>query len=228
MTLGRHWEAHAESWAAWARAPGHDSYWTHSGPPFFALLPPPGRATIDIGCGEGRVARDLKKLGHHVTGVDAASSLIRVAQEADPEGEYVVADAAALPFEDETFDVAIAFNSLMDMDDLDGAAREAARVLEHGGRFCVCIVHPVAYAGDFESPARFVIHRNYLETALRTDEYDRNGLKMTFTSWTRPLESYSRAFEQAGFVVERLREPSDPAGKWSRIPNFLLLRLIKF
>src|SRR5436305_4095552 len=97
MSYRLHWEAHAEKWAAWARAPGHDEYWSESGPPFFQLLPPPGRATLDVGCGEGRVARDLKQRGHAVVGIDAAPTLIRLAREADPRGEYLVADAAALP-----------------------------------------------------------------------------------------------------------------------------------
>jgi hypothetical protein len=34
-----HWEKQAQRWAAWAREPGHDSYWTESGPPFLDLVP---------------------------------------------------------------------------------------------------------------------------------------------------------------------------------------------
>jgi hypothetical protein len=49
------WEREARAWAAWAREPGHDSYWRFS-PLFFELVPPPGRRTLDLGCGEGRVA----------------------------------------------------------------------------------------------------------------------------------------------------------------------------
>jgi ubiquinone/menaquinone biosynthesis C-methylase UbiE len=48
-----------------------------------------------------------------VTGVDAAKAMVRLAREADPEGEYILADAAALPFDDATFDLVVAFNSLM-------------------------------------------------------------------------------------------------------------------
>src|SRR5205085_3491479 len=104
VTYGRHWESRAEQWAAWARAPGHDAFWSESGPPFFELVPAAGRATLDVGCGEGRVARDLKRRGHAVVGIDSAPTLVRLAREADPGGEYVVADAAALPFADGNFD----------------------------------------------------------------------------------------------------------------------------
>jgi 2-polyprenyl-3-methyl-5-hydroxy-6-metoxy-1,4-benzoquinol methylase len=66
------WLAEAEGWAAWARQ-GDDGF-----AEFRALLPAPGRATLDLGCGEGRVARDLKARGHRrVTGVDAAPTMVR-------------------------------------------------------------------------------------------------------------------------------------------------------
>ena len=100
MTLRDAWEAQAESWAAWTRRPGHDSYDRFHRDAFLELLPQPGRRTIDLGCGEGRLARDLRALGHRVIAVDPAPSMVRLAQEADPEGEYVVASASELPVED--------------------------------------------------------------------------------------------------------------------------------
>ena len=108
------WESEAESWIAWTRRPGHDSYWAYS-PGFFEhIVPPPGRATLEIGCGEGRVCRDLAARGHAVTGIDAAPTLLAAAQEADSGGRYLVADAAALPFGDAEFDLVVAYNSQPD------------------------------------------------------------------------------------------------------------------
>jgi len=51
-------------------------------------------------------------------------------------------DAARLSFADSTFDFVVAYNSLMDVKDMPGSVREAARVLERGGRFCICVTHP--------------------------------------------------------------------------------------
>ena len=111
---------------------------------FFALVPEPGVATLEIGCGEGRVSRELGARGHRVTAVDVAPTLLEAARDADPDGEYVLADA--LPFADRSFDLVVAHNSLMDVDDLGGTVRvrEAARVLGPGGRFCVCVTQGVA------------------------------------------------------------------------------------
>jgi ubiquinone/menaquinone biosynthesis C-methylase UbiE len=222
-----HWEREAERWAAWAREPGHDSYWNESGPPFFDLLPRPGRRTLDLGCGEGRVARDLEGRGHHVVGIDSSPTMIRLAREADPIGEYLVGDAASLPFDAASFDLVVAFNSLMDVDDMPGAVREACRVVEPGGRFCVCVTHPMRDAGEFRGAgpdAAFVIAGPYLgKREFGPMTIARGGHEVTFAGWTYSLEDYMRAFEDAGFLIEAVREPPDPGRP---LPNFLLLRAV--
>jgi SAM-dependent methyltransferase len=234
-SFNQDWEREALNWAAWARTPGHDAYWSFSGPAFFELVPPPGRLTLDLGCGEGRVDRGLAARGHRVVGLDASPTLLRLAQEAHPAGEYLLGDAAALPFQDASFDLVVAFNSLMDVQDMPGAVAEAARVLEPGGRFCVCVTHPLADAGAFESrepDARFVIEGSYFGRRRVDIPDERDGLTITFRGWAYPLEAYARAVEEAGFLIEALREPpyTAPDGRpnrWERIPNFLQLRALR-
>lgn len=233
------WEEQARNWAAWARAPGHDAYWQFRDAFFHEILPPPGRATLDLGCGEGRVARDLRERGHRVTAIDASPTLLDLARAADSVSTYLVADAAELPFDDRSFDLVVAYNSLMDFDDMPGAVREAARVLEPGGRFAVCITHPVADAGRFRSrdaDAPFVISGSYFGRRPFGESFARRGLEITFHGYVAPLEQYMRALEDSGFLVERIREPAVPAeevvadpaeGRWRRIPNFLHLRAVK-
>ena len=227
MTVG--WEREAPDWIAWARAPGHDAYWTYRDA-FFELVPPPGRSTLEIGCGEGRVCRDLAERGHRVVGLEPSPTLRAAAAEADPGGEYVDGTAEALPFSDVTFDLVVAYNSLMDVEDMPQAVREAARVLEPRGRFCMCVTHPLADAGRFESrdpDARFVVRGSCLESAVYEETFERDGLRMTFRSRTYPLGGYARALEGAGFLIEALREPAAADGRWSRVPGFLMLRAVK-
>jgi SAM-dependent methyltransferase len=215
------------------RAPGVDAYWSYSPLFFDQVVPPPGRATLEIGCGEGRVCRDLAARGHSVTGIDAAPTPLAAAREADRGGRYFLADAAALPFADGDFDLVVAHNSLMDVDDMPGAVREAGRVLKPGGRFCVSITHPLRDAGRFDgrnADAPFRIRGSYFGRRRFPWTFVRAGLTMTFHSWAYPLEDYMRALEQAGFLVEAFREPPYPGGddeRDGRIPQFLWLRAFK-
>jgi SAM-dependent methyltransferase len=232
VTLRDAWEEQAEKWTVWARRPDHDSYGKFHRDAFLELLPPPGRRTIDLGCGEGRLTRDLSALGHRVLALDASPTLVRHAREADPSGEYLVANAADLPLEDGSADLVVAFMTLQDMDDPEGAVREAWRVLEPGGRFCVALVHPINSAGKFESrepDARFVIRGSYLERRRYVEVAERDGLEMTFTSDHRPLEGWLRPLEDAGFLLERIREVTtdEDDSRWLRIPLFLHLRAVR-
>jgi ubiquinone/menaquinone biosynthesis C-methylase UbiE len=129
---------------------------------------------VDIGCGEGRVTRDLTARGHTVTGVDAAPTMIAAAREADPKGTYLRADAADLPFEDNSFDIAVAYNTMMDVADLPGSIREAARVLTPGGRLCIAITHPIINTGTMVD-GNFVLDQPYFETRRFTDLIERTG-----------------------------------------------------
>jgi SAM-dependent methyltransferase len=229
------WEREAENWLAWARTPGHDAYWSYRDA-FFSLVPEPGSATLEIGCGEGRVARDLAGRGHHVTGVDGAPTLLKAAAEAHAEGRYLLADAEALPFADASFDLVVAYNSLMDMRDMPAAVREAARVLTPTGKLCVCVTHPVADAGRFasdEPDAPFTIAGSYLERRPFRERFERDGLVMNFNGWTYSLSAYFDALEAAGLRVEALREPPAPPHaierdererRWLRLPLFLMFR----
>lgn len=217
-----HFEEYAEHWLAWARTPGHDVYWAYRDA-FFALVPEPGRATLEVGCGEGRVARDLAERGHAVTGVDTSPTLLRAAADAHPDGTYALADACALPFGDGSFDLVVAYNALMDIEDMAGAVSEAARVLAPGGAVCLCVTHPMADVGRFDGQHYFLA-RPYLQPGRFDGTFTRDGLSMTFKGHTRPLEAYTRALEAAGLVIEALREPPSPLEPDRPVPMFLMLR----
>jgi SAM-dependent methyltransferase len=220
-------EERAQGWLAWARTPGHDPYWTYRDA-FFALVPEPGAATLEVGCGEGRVARDLVARGHRVTGLDASPTLLSAAAQADPASRYVEGPAEALPFEDGAFDLVVAYNSLMDVEDMLVAVREAARVLAPGGRLCACITHPLPDAGSWRDEEVFAITESYLDRRWVSAAMQRKGLAFTFEGWCFPLEAYTRALEEAGLLIEAVREPADPAGgRWARIPMFLMWRALK-
>ena len=92
--LQQAWEENAAAWVEWASSAGHDSYWRFHRDLFLELVPAPSGRTLDVGCGEGRLARDLAALGHEVVGVDASPSMLAAARGAAPEMELHIADAA--------------------------------------------------------------------------------------------------------------------------------------
>lgn len=228
------WEDEARNWIAWARTPGHDSYWRFHRDQFLPSLPPPPRRVVDVGCGEGRLDRDLKRLGYDVVGVDGSPTLVAAAREADPEGRYEVGDAAALPLPNASADLVTAFMSLQDVDDIDAAVREISRVLVAGGRLRAAIVHPINSAGRFptrELDAVFEISDSYFEERRTTDTFERDGLTMTFTSQHRSLERIARPVLDAGLLIDHLAEVPDladpPGSPWRRLPLFLHLGALK-
>lgn len=220
------WETNAEQWLAWARTPEHDTYYSHLNLPAFArVVPDAGRRTLDLGCGEGRIGRWLAESGHHVAGIDSSPTLADRARAAGGYEEVVCADAVALPWPEDEFDVVVAFMSLHDMAEPARVISEVARVLELGGVLCVAIVHPInrpaEHLDDYFSERRF------------SEAITRDGLTMTFEGVDRPLESYTRALSENGFVIENLLEPRASAaavkcapelGPAMQRPYFLHLR----
>jgi SAM-dependent methyltransferase len=230
IPLGEGWDRHAQEWIAWSRTPGLDTYDKFHRDQFLPLVPPPGRLTVDVGCGEGRVSRDLRATGHRVLAVDLSLTMSRAAaaHPTDPV-PAVVADATSLPLHAGAADCAVAFMSLHDIDDMPAAAAECARILTVGGHLVVAIVHPINSAGQFVGvkgdPDRpFVISGSYLHSMRYVDSFIRDdGLTMTFHGEHRPLQAYTEALTEAGFVIERLREVTDPNPEraWQRVPLFI-------
>ena len=189
---------------------------------------------LEIGCGEGRVARDLAARGYVVTALDASPALVAAARDADPAGDYRVASAEALPIADGAFGLVVCHMVLMDVEDMPKAVAEIGRVLRPGGAACVAVVHPLHDAGSWTSEAddASLVVDDYLTSRAYELPVERGGLRMTFAGRRHPLQDYVDAFAAAGLLVERLREPAAPAGvsgagRWARVPNFLHVRLVR-
>ena len=236
------WEDEARNWIAWARTPTHHVF-SYYAPSFFEEIVPGAKGlTLEIGCGEGRVARELTARDHDVVALDSSFTLVRHARAADARSVYVVADATAVPFAEATFQTVVAYNSLQTMAmtaDMPRAVREAGRVVKPSGHFCLCVAHPMTDVGRIREPSDegdLVISGSYFEHQRVNETVTKDGLQMTFHGWTYTLEDYVRALEDAGFLIERVREPfpsAEQAGLrpslegWRRLPLFLFLRAVK-
>lgn len=90
-----------------------------------------GTRLVDIACGSGYAASVAADRGAEVAGLDASQALIAIAQARTPAGDFRVGDMFALPFADDTFDVATSFNGIWK--GCEDALREARRVVRCGG-----------------------------------------------------------------------------------------------
>ncbi|WP_067717781.1 class I SAM-dependent methyltransferase [Nocardia yamanashiensis] len=79
---------------------------------------PAGGAVLDIGCGEGMLARRLHAEGHRVTGIDLDAHGIDLARAQSPDGEitYLQADFLTHPFTPDSFDGIVSVATLHHMD----------------------------------------------------------------------------------------------------------------
>jgi SAM-dependent methyltransferase len=233
MTLRDAWRAESDNWIRFARTPQHDRYYFLLNlPSFLDLVPAPGRLTVDVGCGEGRLGRALEADGHKVIGLDYSEPAIRALVENG--GRGVVADSARLPLATASIDLATAFMCLQDMDDPAAAIHEIARILTPGGRFCFALLHPFISAGDFtDTKGSFVISEPYWNARRHEYHSDRDGVELTFWQMHRPLSLYAAALEDAGLAIEALREPrpedaeATELGSTHLMPVFLHARAFK-
>jgi SAM-dependent methyltransferase len=92
---------------------------------------------LDVGCGAGLAMQLAEKRGARPTGLDAAAGMLAVAWERLPRSDVRHGELEELPFDDDVFDAAVAFDALAYADDPAAAFRELRRVTRAGGPIAV-------------------------------------------------------------------------------------------
>ncbi len=138
------------------------------------LLPLSGAKVIDLGCGKAEMARRLLKDGlvASVTGleVDYAQHTQNLAATPVAGLDFVFAGADDIPFDGNSFDIAMVLKSLhhVPLDRLERALAEIERVLAPGG---VLYVSEPVFAGEFNEVLRLFND----EEVVRNAAYDALG-----------------------------------------------------
>lgn len=164
-----------------------------------------GQRVLDVACGTGVVARAAaERVGPSgtVVGLDANHAMLTVARRLRPDLRWVPGDAAALPFDDGSFDVAISQAALMFFGDRVAALRELGRVAD---RVVVQVPGRLAASAGYRPLAEVLARRagpaaqdllgayfNVGEPALLTDLFQRAGLRIDrFETWIGATRSES-------------------------------------
>ncbi len=232
------WEAHAAWWQA-GFTDGADAEYEEQILPMAALHLNGARRVLDVGTGEGQVARLAASEGAHTTGIDPTWAQIVEARKRAGGPAYARADASHLPFACDSFDAVVACLVFEHIGDVDGAIAEVGRVVQPGGRFLFFLNHPL-----LQTPGSGWIDDRILEEQywrigpyLTEDETVEEVEKDVFIPFIhRPLSRYVNALVAAGLLVTHMDEPAPPPGFLARareygeartIPRLLFLRAEK-
>lgn len=219
----RAWERHAGWWQREYTDGADPEYEEQILPLVDRHLAGAGRV-LDVGCGEGQVARRVGALGADlVVGVDPTAAQLAVARARGGGPQYARAGAEALPWTDRAFDAVVVCLVLEHIDPFEPAVAEIARVLAPGGRFVLLLNHPLLQTPD----SGFVIDHELGEQYWRLGPYLRDdrameevapGIELTFLH--RPLHRYVNCLVQHGLLIDHMEEPAPPAGFLDRAPEY--------
>jgi SAM-dependent methyltransferase len=193
-------------------------------PATLALLPDVNsKDVLDAGCGPGWYTDWLARNGARVVAVDRSFRMVRLAeQRVGGRARVIQGDVSNLQnlFRCETFDVVLSSLVLHYLADLTETFREWARLLKPGGTLVFSTHHPIHEAS--------LLDPGYLCTGLIEEEWDWLGEKMCY--FRRPLRDLMEPLTAAGFVIERISEPTPSEALKRKDPKIydLLCRLPAF
>jgi len=231
------WEANAAWWAE-GFTEGADPEYTEQILPLAADHLAGARRILDVGCGEGQVARLAAGLAgvERVVGVDPTWAQLELAARRGGGVALARSDAGRLPFPRSSFDAVVACLVLEHVADVDGALAEVGRVLAPGGRFVLMLNHPLLQAPGSGWIDDTILGEQYWRIGpyLVEDHAVEEVAKDVWIPFIhRPLSRYLNGLADAGMVLTRMEEPAPPPGFLARaaeyadaatIPRLLLLR----
>jgi SAM-dependent methyltransferase len=218
------WEESAGWWQA-EFTDGVDVEYTEQILPLVLAHLAGAQRVLDIGTGEGQVARVLAAQGMAVTGVDPTVAQITEAARRGGRPSYARSAAAALPFRDASFDAALACLVFEHIDAVDDAIAEVARVVRPGGRFLFLLNHPLlqtpgsGWIDDqvLDPPEQYWRIGPYLVESESVEEVQKD-VRIRFIH--RPLSRYVNTLAAHGLVIAHMDEPAPPDGFLALAPEY--------
>jgi SAM-dependent methyltransferase len=167
-----------------------------------AILSRAPHSVLDLGCGEGWLARALAAEGIDVVGVDVVPGLVEQARKAGG-GEFRVAsyEEIAAGKLQVSVDVSVGNFALLGKESVEGIFSATPALLNARGAFIVQTLHPLVACGDFP-----------YQDGWREGSWA--GFDSAFTDpapwYFRTLESWLKLFVESGLRLLEVREPLHP------------------
>ena len=189
------------------------------------------KTVLDVGCGGGQNTIALRRAGAaSVVGVDKSTEQLayatRLAAEEKVDVRFLEADVRDLaPLEDASFDAAFSAYCLQFVPEIGATFSAVARVLRPGGRFAFCLDHPTYMMfpdAAAETGGAPVLGKGYFQREHEWQWLFPSGYAHRMTAHYHTMEDLFAALRGAGFIVERLLEPTfeeRQVGKWQRNPE---------
>ncbi len=225
------YETLAERYAALVETKPHNAYYER--PATLSLLPPvQGKRVLDAGCGPGVYAAWLLDHGAEVVALDLSPKMASLAHKRVGQRALILRGdlERPLPFEEASFDLVLSALALDYVEDWAGTFGEFWRILRRPGHLVFSVGHPLA---DF----LFYRSENYFQTEQVACEWRGFGIPVWMPAYRRPLSAVLNPLIAAGFVLERVLEPTpteqfcqhapEDYEKLSRQPGFLCVRAAK-
>jgi len=190
------------------------------------------QALLDVGCGQGVLARAIPKSVQYV-GLDGSNTLILQAKQADrnQEHHYFTADATKpFPLAKKDFDAAVFVLSLQNMRDGKSALKNAVKHLRVGGKLILVLNHPCfriprqsSWEIDTHTKLQFRRINRYL-SPLEIPITAHPGKSASAVTWSyhQPLSAYVQWLKEAGCVLTTLHElasTKESVGKAAKMEN---------
>lgn len=218
------WEHHAAWWQR-EYTDGADPEYTEQILPLVTQHLAGSTSLLDVGCGEGQVARHLVACGavERAVGVDPTVAQLTLARERGGGVAYARATASGLPFGDGAFDAVVVCLVLEHVNPLQPVIDEIARVLRAGGTFLMLLNHPLLQAPGSGFVDDQILEEQYWRIGpyLADDVGEEEvvpGIVLPFVH--RPLSRYVNAMAARGLLIEHMDEPVPPPGFVARAPEY--------
>lgn len=210
---GAIWDQHA-SWWRETFSEGADIEYSEEIVPLVLEVFIDRQRVLDLGCGEGQIARALHGADHaiKVVGLDLSiEQLANARRYSAPELVFVQGAAERIPFTDGAFDGVVCCLAIEHCADVDRVLEEVSRVLSPGGAFLLLINHPLyqglgsGFVDDQILGEHYWRVGPYLEERVAFEEVD-SGVTLPFAH--RPLSRYINPLAERDLLLVEMFEPS--------------------